>query len=73
MNRKRLFLVILMTVFVCLNPLPVLAQWWDGWDSWWDSGYYSYYEYEEYYPPPAVYYSQPPPIVIGIGGCKYDD
>jgi len=66
MNRKFLFLV-MMIVFVCFNPGPALAQWWDGW-----------YESDEYYYDPGpIYYYQPAPmpLVIGIGGCRseYDD
>lgn len=78
MNRRRLFLVSLMTVLVCLNPVPALAQWWDGWFDW-DDGYYEYEysSYEEYYDLGPVYYYQPAPapLVIGFGGCNksYDD
>lgn len=75
MNRKRWLFVILMTVFVCLNPVPAIAQCWDGWWGY-DSYEYEYFSYEEYCDPsPSVYYYQPAPIVIGIGGCghEYDD
>ncbi len=74
---KRRFLFLVMVVgFVCLNPVPALAQSWGGWwDSWYEYEYSSYY-YEEDRSGPIYYYRyRSVPLVIGLGGChsEYDD